>query len=583
MRYLGLFFLFNALTFSLKAQTVSTYIRTNSATAHIEVDVSKPASFQVPRTIYGTFLENIGHSIFGGVSAELLDNPSLETYDASLQTLEERFPGKEFRYSTKIGLPLPWLPLWVKEQRRYQPRWGGAANSSRYLYLMGLPGREVGIRQTVYLAVEHELDYDGSLFVRSHEGQHVLTVSFRRHDKPGTVLASDKLRVPAAPGWHKVHFHLALAKGAVAPFEPVDFAVAIDGNYRLSIDEILLYPADAIDGFDPAVVRAAKALDSPLLRYGGNFTSAYNWEEGIGPVDKRRTMLNQAWGIPDYNLFGTDDLMKFCRLIGAKPQIALNLGSGAPEEARKWVQYCTGSANTPEGKIRARNGHPAPYDVPVWELGNELWNHDDDGWLTPSGNAARYRVFYNAIRNLLQPGAKVLATGGDIDFFHNWNAPLIKDDASELHYLTSHFVVGMDDVINKSAGRNFVWRADFAVPVGVGRALAKVKAQIDSNPATRGRVKLAYTEWLFIAPPKSLVPNYDNLGGAIVTAGWMNMLLEHANFVPISDMTGLLEFGGIHKKLDQVYVTPQYWAFWLYSHYAGNTLVATQTTVREYS
>ncbi len=583
VRCLGLFFLLSLFTVTLNAQSVSTYVRTDSPTAQIEVDASSPASYRVPRTIYGTFIENIRHSIFGGVSAELLDNPSLENYDASLETLAQRFRGKDFQYSTRIGLPLPWLPLWVKEGRRYEPRWGGAANSSRYLYLMGMAGREVGIRQSVYLPVQRELDYDGILFVRSHEGSRELSVSFRRHDEPGTVLASDKLLAPAAPGWHKLHFHLSLTKGAVAPFEPVDFAVAINGDYRLSVDEILLYPADAIDGFDPAVVRAAKALDSPLLRYGGNFTSAYHWENGIGPVDKRRTMLNQAWGIPDYNLFGTDDLMKFCRLIGAKPQIALNLGSGTAEEARNWAQYCVGPEDSPEGKIRARNGHPAPYDVPVWEMGNELWNRDDNGWQTPDGNAARYREFYNAIRSLLEPGSKVLATGGDIDFFRNWNAPLIQDDASILHYLTTHFVVGMDSVINKAAGRNFVWRADLAVPVGVGQALANVKAQIDSNPATRGRVKLAYTEWLFTGPPGALVPGYTNLGGAIVTAGWMNMLIEHANFVPISDMTGLIEFGGIHKKLGQVYVTPQYWAFWLYSHYAGDTPVATQTTVREYS
>jgi alpha-N-arabinofuranosidase len=143
--------------------------------------------------------------------------------------------------------------------------------------------------------------------------------------------------------------------------------------------------------------------------------------------------------------------------------------------------------------------------------------------------------------------------------------------------------VGMNDVVDKAAGQNFVWRADFAVPVGVGRALSNVKAQIDSNPATRDRVKLAYTEWLFIARGDSLVPQYTNLGGAIITAGWMNMLLENANFVPISDMTGLIEFGGIHKEMSKVYVTPQYWAFWLYSHYAGDTPVSSQTTVREYN
>jgi alpha-L-arabinofuranosidase len=118
--------------------------------------------------------------------------------------------------------------------------------------------------------------------------------------------------------------------------------------------------------------------------------------------------------------------------------------------------------------------------------------------------------------------------------------------------------------------------------VGVGRELEPLKAQIDANPVTRGRVKLAYTEWLFAAPAHSLYPRWDNLGGAIVAAAWMNMPLEHADFVPVSDMTGLVEFAGIHKRRGCVFVTPQYWAFWLYSNFAGDTPVSTRTAVGEY-
>ncbi|MGH9397736.1 MAG: alpha-L-arabinofuranosidase C-terminal domain-containing protein, partial [Terriglobia bacterium] len=321
----------------LSGQPISTYVRTNSPEAAIEVDASQPASYRVPRTVYGTFLEDIGRSIFGGVSAELLDNPSLENYDASLATLARRFSSPEFQYSSKIGLPLPWLPLWEKEDRRYEPRWGGAANSSRYLYLMGLAGREVGIRQSVYLPIERERNYQGVLFAQPTEGSQALMVSFRRHNEPGSILAYTNLQVPEIPGWHKLAFRLSLPAGAVAPLEPVDFAVSIRGDHRLSIDEIRLYPADALEGFNPDVVRLAQALHSSLLRYGGNFTSAYHWQEGIGPMDTRLTMLNPAWGIPEYNLFGTDELMKFAQLIGAQPQIDLNLGSGSVREARKWV------------------------------------------------------------------------------------------------------------------------------------------------------------------------------------------------------------------------------------------------------
>jgi len=95
-------------------------------------------------------------------------------------------------------------------------------------------------------------------------------------------------------------------------------------------------------------------------------------------------------------------------------------------------------------------------------------------------------------------------------------------------------------------------------------------------------VKLAYTEWLFAAPEHSPFPRWTNLGGALVAAGWMNMLLQNANFVPVSDMTGLLDFAGIHARRGRVYVTPQYWTLWLYSNFAGDTLVPVDTTVRKY-
>ena len=565
------------------AQPISTYVSTQAPEARLEIDAGQRASFRIPRTLYGTFLEDIGHSIFGGVSAELLDNPSLETYHAALGVLRDRFPSKDFDRSTRIGLPLPWLPLHWEDGVRYEPRSGHAANSDQYLYLMGLKGREVGIRQAVYLPIERERTYNGLLFASSSEGPVQLVISFRKHDAPDSVLASQTVAVPGSGSWHRLAFTLTVPKDAVKPMVESDFAVSLKEEHRLSLDEIRLYPADAVDRLDPEVIEAAKASRTPLLRYGGNFTSGYHWEDGVGPIDRRPTKLNQAWGYPEFNEFGTDELMNFCRLIGAKPQICLNLGSGTAEESRAWVEYCQGGPETPQGKRRAANGHPLPYSVAAWELGNELWGKDFQiGWQTPESYAQRYTTFYQTIRSLIPPETMVLANGADIDFFKDWNGALIDHDGA--YFLTSHFVVGMQDRKDKAqpVSRDELWAADFAIPVAVARALEAVKAQIDANPQTRGRVRLAYTEWLFAAPEKSDYLRWSNLGGALIAAGWMNMLLAHADFVPVSDMTGLLEFGGIYKKRGRVFVTPQYQAFSLYSNYAGDTPVATRTEVSEY-
>ena len=83
----------------------------------------------------------------------------------------------------------------------------------------------------------------------------------------------------------------------------------------------------------------AREMNTPLVRFGGNFTPSYHWTDGVGPRDKRKNALNNSWGTPEYNSFGTNEFLVSCRQIGTQPQVALNLGSGTPEEAPAWVRY----------------------------------------------------------------------------------------------------------------------------------------------------------------------------------------------------------------------------------------------------
>src|SRR5206468_1882249 len=141
-----------------------------------------------------------------------------------------------------------------------------------------------------------------------------------------------------------------------------------EGDERVLLDEASLLPADAKDGLDSDMLAMAKDMSTPLVRFGGNYTSGYHWRDGIGPLDKRVSMRNIAWGIPEYNTFGTDEFLHFCELIGAEPQIALNLGSGTPAEAADWVRYV--------------NQHWHKHAGNLWELGNELWGDWNLGYPT---------------------------------------------------------------------------------------------------------------------------------------------------------------------------------------------------------
>jgi alpha-N-arabinofuranosidase len=547
----------------------------------IEIQADCPLAYRIPRTIFGTFLEDIGQSIAGGISAQLIDNGSFENYDASLATLNQRFSGRDFQRSNEIGLPLPWLPL-RDDGWRYEPRWGGAANSQRYLYIMGMPGREVGIRQTLYLPIERVRRFNGSLFAQSTLPAEI-EISFRRSGNPDVSLAAAAIKVSPGRTWRRQTFTLVLPSTGVAALEPVDFAIAIRGDERVSLDEVLLYPEDAVDGMEPDIIRMASGLHSPLLRFGGNFTSGYHWRDGVGPVERRPTELNQSWGQPEYNQFGTDEFMRLCQLIGAKPQICLNLGSGTPAEARGWVEYCTGNANTAGGRLRMANGHRASYAVGAWELGNELWGHFQIGWQTPQGYAARYASYLRAIQDLVTPETMVFANGADVDQPPDWNEALLTRDVPSLRFLTTHFVVGFDQRDERGEQHDEQIRSMLAIPEGVSRALQKVKAQIDSHSDTRGKVRLAFTEWLFIPSKSSALPRYDNFGGALLGAGWMNMLLRNAAFVPVADMTGLMEFAGIYKRRGRIYATPQYWAFSMYSNNAGDLPLTVTNDVETYN
>ncbi len=140
----------------------------------------------------------------------------------------------------------------------------------------------------------------------------------------------------------------------------------------------------------------------------------------------------------------------------------------------------------------------------------------------------------------------------------------------------------MEHTLDRNKDHDATLAADLALPVGVGRALVKLREQINANPSARDRVKLAYSEWMFRSPTGSRLPNFDNMGGAVIAAAWLNMLARNADWVPIANMTGLVEFGGICKRHARTYVTPQYWALYLYSKYAGDTVIATETHVAQY-
>ena len=130
--------------------------------------------------------------------------------------------------------------------------------------------------------------------------------------------------------------------------------------------------ADA-KGFRTDVIAEIKELGVPVMRYpGGNFVSGYNWLDGVGPKKQRPAVLERAWNSLETNQFGTNEFIDWCKLVGTEPLLAFNLGTGTPEMAVAYVEYCNVDKGTKWSELRRSHGYDAPHNVRYWCLGNEM-------------------------------------------------------------------------------------------------------------------------------------------------------------------------------------------------------------------
>ncbi len=161
-----------------------------------------------------------------------------------------------------------------------------------------------------------------------------------------------------------------------------------------------IWEADEADGegVREDVKELLADLEIPVLRWpGGCFADDYHWEDGVGPKEDRPRRRNLFWAqgpeeVPEEsNAFGTDEFLQFCEDIGTEPYLAANVGSGDPQEAANWVEYCNYDGDTELADRRRENGHEEPYGVKYWGLGNENWGCG--GRMSPEQYAREYRRF----------------------------------------------------------------------------------------------------------------------------------------------------------------------------------------------
>ena len=201
------------------------------------------------------------------------------------------------------------------------------------------------------------------------------------------------------------------------------------------------HPSADEHGFRRDVLDLVRELGPTIIRYpGGNFLSGYNWEDGVGPVDKRPTRLDLAWLSTETNRFGTNEFIQWCRAAGTEPMLGVNLGTRGPDEARQYVEYCNHKGGTHLSNLRAAHGYPAPHAVKFWCLGNEM----DGPWQICHKTAAEYgRTASEAAKVMkwVDPTIQLAACGSShraMPTFAAWEYEVLEHTFEQADFLSLH-------------------------------------------------------------------------------------------------------------------------------------------------
>jgi alpha-N-arabinofuranosidase len=348
----------------------------------------------------------------------------------------------------------------------------------------------------------------------------------------GRVIAGPVLLGRAGENW-------AAAEAVLRADRTIDNAtltIDFEGPGALWLDRVYLIGSDAVLGiWRPDVVAALKALHPGVIRFGGSTTEAYEWDRAIGPWDDRLT-FSTVWGGWEENFVGLDEFVRLCEYVEAEPLICVRWTGKQPEDAAAEVEYANGSTDTHWGALRARNGHPAPYHVKYWQIGNEVDN--------PAYNQS-VRAFAEAMKKA-DPSIKLFSSFPTRD--------LLDAAGTAFDYLSPHHYE-----INDLAGTDHNFR--------------ELQDWIEANSGGKD-IRVGVTEWNTTGGNWGLTRGMLlTLGNALSVSRYLNLLQRRADLVEIANRSNFADSFGSGIVLTGpgwIYEAPAYYAQELYARAAGS-------------
>lgn len=187
------------------------------------------------------------------------------------------------------------------------------------------------------------------------------------------------------------------------------------GSGGFHVGTVSLMPADNLEGFHAGMIRLFRDAGFKMLKWpGGNFVSGYDWYDGLGDPDRRPPRRQSMWsGRWESNDVGIHEFIAFNRLLGAEPDLTVNSGFGSAREAAEEVEYCNGSTDTRLGALRAQNGHPEPFNVRLWTIGNEMYGPWQFGRMSLNQYWEKHNRIVQAMK-AVDPTIRVVLSGATI-------------------------------------------------------------------------------------------------------------------------------------------------------------------------
>jgi alpha-N-arabinofuranosidase len=345
--------------------------------------------------------------------------------------------------------------------------------------------------------------------------------------------------------------------------------------------------ADA-NGFRKDVIAEVAELGVPIMRYpGGNFVSGYDWLHGVGPKERRPTVLERAWNSIETNQFGTNEFIQWCKLVRTEPLLATNLGTGTPETSAALAEYCNVEKGTRWSDLRREHGYEKPHNVKYWCLGNEM----DGPWQIGHMPAREYgRKARDAARQMrvVDRNLQLIACGSSSPAMRTylvWDREVLEECYDQVDAISLHAYYGnTEQQTGRQSSRYVGLNLDMEKQIHEVAAVCDYVQGLMKSPK---RLWLSFDEWNVwyrarggrfsdgdkkFAPP--LLEEVYNLEDALLVGGFVNTLLRQSARVRIGCLAQIINviaplMTNADRVLRQTIYYPYAWAL-KYAH--GNVL-----------